>query len=396
MSFLYVGHTHEDVDQLFSRIAVALRKTCAPTPVEFAEVIKNSFTPSPNVIFLGSLANISHGVQSMVHRFPTGIMKYKQFQLSVCELGFPRFACRVNPHGSEIFRGIDDNSMFTPVFDGHILPWQGIDYTEIPPAQRKDPLTEDEVKKYKKTIRVTSEQWKLTANQLETLAKMLETLVDPAPIPFHWSKDSRMLPQQLEASVENDIDHDTDSVASQAPSGGSGTVWDEQHGNKAKSDPLYPFHIGDLVCVNNGRDTTDLDPFFLGKIVSVDNPPRYTAVEGADKDDRLLQVKWYDRATASKKKNKAWTESKYAEEAHLEWIAKKTVYCALEQGLAAAGTIRKNNHALINFYLSNPSLACGGDGVGEYVDPEGRKEDTDSEESDSSNNEQQQSKRRRR
>ena len=32
ISFLYVGHTHEDIDQLFSRIAVALRKIGVVTP----------------------------------------------------------------------------------------------------------------------------------------------------------------------------------------------------------------------------------------------------------------------------------------------------------------------------------------------------------------------------
>ena len=51
VSFLPVGHTHEDIDQLFSIFAVALRKTNFLTPDELAAVITASTcTPIPTVI----------------------------------------------------------------------------------------------------------------------------------------------------------------------------------------------------------------------------------------------------------------------------------------------------------------------------------------------------------
>ena len=56
MSFLPVGHTHEDIDQAFSRIAVYLNQHDAYTYDEFVSCIRNSFLKEnrpPNVITLG-------------------------------------------------------------------------------------------------------------------------------------------------------------------------------------------------------------------------------------------------------------------------------------------------------------------------------------------------------
>ena len=56
MSFLPVGHTHEDIDQAFSRIAVYLGKHDAYTYDEFVSCIQKSFLKEnrpPNVITLG-------------------------------------------------------------------------------------------------------------------------------------------------------------------------------------------------------------------------------------------------------------------------------------------------------------------------------------------------------
>ena len=43
MSFLPVGHTHEDVDQMFSVFAKALRNTDVMTPGELNDICSRSF-----------------------------------------------------------------------------------------------------------------------------------------------------------------------------------------------------------------------------------------------------------------------------------------------------------------------------------------------------------------
>ena len=43
LSFLMVGHTHEDIDQMFSRLAIWLRKHNATSRIGFREAILNAF-----------------------------------------------------------------------------------------------------------------------------------------------------------------------------------------------------------------------------------------------------------------------------------------------------------------------------------------------------------------
>ncbi|XP_076106142.1 uncharacterized protein LOC143074678 [Mytilus galloprovincialis] len=57
LSFLMVGHTHEDVDQLFSRVSTKLCQENAPTLPELHARIREASTPSPIVSHLNSIFN---------------------------------------------------------------------------------------------------------------------------------------------------------------------------------------------------------------------------------------------------------------------------------------------------------------------------------------------------
>ena len=50
-----VGHTHEDVDQMFSRISSRMVKVDAPTLPELKAAVEPSTTPSPEVIHLKAI-----------------------------------------------------------------------------------------------------------------------------------------------------------------------------------------------------------------------------------------------------------------------------------------------------------------------------------------------------
>jgi hypothetical protein len=57
VSFLPVGHTHEDIDQFFSRIAMYMHYHNAITENEFLEAIENSCVPQPKAKKLDNIAN---------------------------------------------------------------------------------------------------------------------------------------------------------------------------------------------------------------------------------------------------------------------------------------------------------------------------------------------------
>lgn len=58
VSFLPVGHTHEDIDQMFSRFAIRMHKNNAITVNELIEQFTQAFTPNPIVIHLKNIANM--------------------------------------------------------------------------------------------------------------------------------------------------------------------------------------------------------------------------------------------------------------------------------------------------------------------------------------------------
>ena len=58
LSFLPVGHTHEDVDQMFSRFSLYLEKHDAVTPQELVTAIEASYTPTPKVHEIKETYNI--------------------------------------------------------------------------------------------------------------------------------------------------------------------------------------------------------------------------------------------------------------------------------------------------------------------------------------------------
>ncbi len=81
ISFLPVGHTHEDIDQMFSRFAAALRIRDVYTPSEFAEVIKESFTPTPVVVPDPTIPDFGTWFVSFSWNNWHGITSYRCFKL---------------------------------------------------------------------------------------------------------------------------------------------------------------------------------------------------------------------------------------------------------------------------------------------------------------------------
>ena len=57
LSFLPVGHTHEDIDQMFSRFSIYFKSHDAITIEMFGEGCSEEFTPSPKIERIFEIAN---------------------------------------------------------------------------------------------------------------------------------------------------------------------------------------------------------------------------------------------------------------------------------------------------------------------------------------------------
>lgn len=74
-SFLMVGHTHEDVDQMFSRVSVHIARKSVPTLPILQDLAREAYHPMPNVQHLENIwdyrqMGISSKVQLVGHSSP--------------------------------------------------------------------------------------------------------------------------------------------------------------------------------------------------------------------------------------------------------------------------------------------------------------------------------------
>lgn len=63
INFLPVGHTHEDVDQFFSRISVQLRKNGAESIPDLLHATEISMEPNPKTYFMESMFDVRSWIE---------------------------------------------------------------------------------------------------------------------------------------------------------------------------------------------------------------------------------------------------------------------------------------------------------------------------------------------
>ena len=87
VSFLPVGHTHEDIDQMFSRFAIGLRKTDVLSRLGMAEILKRSYHNRAGdpvqVAHLDRFTNFSDWMRPYINDSAfLGICQYRQFLIA--------------------------------------------------------------------------------------------------------------------------------------------------------------------------------------------------------------------------------------------------------------------------------------------------------------------------
>ena len=109
ISFLPVGHTHEKIDQMFSRLAVYLRSHNLLSMDDLLSALEKCYQPTPKAKYLKSLANIS----GFLHEYlPSSgfrnISRYRQFKISRNLEMKPVVRGRVRPHKNIPWEGLGE------------------------------------------------------------------------------------------------------------------------------------------------------------------------------------------------------------------------------------------------------------------------------------------------
>lgn len=260
VGFLPVGHTHEDIDQFFSRIAMFMRKHGAMTREEFGVCVQNSYTKngmSPIVRHWDSVANISDWMKSRIGDM-SGLMGYRHFKIThvrrkTGELEI-RWMCRNSPGSvdpKDGWRGPGELSTHVDVFPNSV-PDLLADASagEMPPCKRstanknKDTFTTMLKKVYAGLDSLLASLpafRQVHYNSCKALADLVATPLD-VPIPFNWNL--------------------TDIAALTNYRAGEDVAAEEQ---EQRVEYHFPHRVGEFVLIRPSED--DPQPFYLAKIV---------------------------------------------------------------------------------------------------------------------------------
>ena len=215
LSFLMVGHTHEDIDQLFSRIATYLRKNNATSRIGFREAILKAFKGkwTDKVVSgdIESAANVSDWLKDKIHPMSKkkngmdqreGITEFHQFKFSLLQ-GVPIMQVRKwCGDKAESWRGLMPNSTHHVIFSGEI-PTPADLARDCPPAQRSTKPTDpayqtlnragavisNHTSKVRAGVETLIENRHITGEAEMDLRKCLDLMESTAPLPFHWNME---------------------------------------------------------------------------------------------------------------------------------------------------------------------------------------------------------------
>ena len=193
--FLPVGHTHEDIDQMFSRFAIALRGRNMRSRQEMAEVMRGAYQDRdgyfPTVVHWDRIANISLWLTPFL-RMPEGVMKYRHFRvMRSVEKNNVMLQVRLKMHLNmdEAWRGIAPNTNRTFLFISQLgCPDLFVDAQRaaIPDSWKRD-TNQDVIAKMGNMIRNIQEHYPTTFTRAHVEdCEAIIALFQAEPQPFNW------------------------------------------------------------------------------------------------------------------------------------------------------------------------------------------------------------------
>ena len=230
-SFLPVGHTHEDIDQFFSRIATYLMCHDALSAEHLHKGIKECFqTKKGQRCRTGHwdrVTNFSEWIKPYMTDF-SGITKWHQFRFFKLE-GEVRVQCRPWCSKHEEWGGIVANTPYTAAF--RMTPPDSA--FGIPPAQRRKVLKKKVVDDQIKSVERCARDRKIPARHLASILSGVRSLGSEDDLPCTWDWDSEMhVPEEVQEEEEEEkkdddvwngvYEYDIDTTVMIKPKEGSG------------------------------------------------------------------------------------------------------------------------------------------------------------------------------
>ena len=153
-NFLPVGHTHEDIDQFFSRVSVYCRHHNAPDPEALRECIRKAFKKygkGPIVMGWDTVANLSEFFANYTHPgLSKDITLYYQLRIKMGRsgdiAGHPIMQARTWPGAgaddmNDFWRGLLPDTSYVRIF--HTAPKLCEDRSQIPPQAQPQHIGKD-------------------------------------------------------------------------------------------------------------------------------------------------------------------------------------------------------------------------------------------------------------
>ena len=220
-SFLPVGHTHEDIDQVFSRFSIRLRRENAFSRKHLASQLRAAFTKygkKPIVKHWSSVANISGWLEEKgKDRISTGAetagwMKFRNFRFLKLRDGTAVMQARehMQKMPEDEWGGFEDEDSYLKMLR---IPaetlFEAIRDRTIPDAQRTAP-NKDWLRKRRVGVETLAKMYPedFTADDQKDCIAMVDMEFSTEPIKFHWSPESidRLLPPAAVAPRGKDVE----------------------------------------------------------------------------------------------------------------------------------------------------------------------------------------------
>ena len=191
VSFLPVGHTHEDIDQLFSRVSLYMERNDAATLQEFCQCVRQAYNPTPSVIQVDNIANIQeYMIQNKWMEEMTG------YFLMLCVLGIStlrsfkicwhenKLGLFVKVNSSDLqWKGNEQGKPFILLKDGAVIN------SLIFPSNYPKLTTNDVIEKIEQNIESCKERFSSVNKDkiVEDLYIQLESIRRPKVTRFQWN-----------------------------------------------------------------------------------------------------------------------------------------------------------------------------------------------------------------
>jgi hypothetical protein len=184
LSFLPVGHTHEDIDQIFSRLSVYLSCHNALNTAQLHEAIRQSYQTKNGIRAECSswdrCANFSEWIDPYLNKY-TGISRWRQFRIYTSD-GVVRVQARKHTCLNEEWAGIIGQTASTDVF-AKIPPLRMVN---VPPTQRRDLLADKLVRNQKESILSLADVRHFDPDELADVLAGVDSLSSEEELPFDW------------------------------------------------------------------------------------------------------------------------------------------------------------------------------------------------------------------